>query len=196
MNRKRITVGLLGLGTAGAVLGGAGIASAVTGQAGSPPADPVGRPAATATMPCWDDENLPAGRGPAYGHGTALDAAAKYLGLTENQLRTRLQDGASLADVAKSQGKSVTGLKDAIVAGVREHLQANTRLSAEQRNTMLERLRERIDAFVTADHHPGTGMGLRLGRADDERGMGPGFGMGPRNGMGAGPHHMGGMQGR
>src|SRR5438094_40883 len=38
-----------------------------------------------------------------------LDAAASYLGLTDTQLRTQVQRGKSLADVAKAQGKSVDG---------------------------------------------------------------------------------------
>src|SRR6478609_6118326 len=48
------------------------------------------------------------GGGPGCGHhrGPGLDSAAKYLGLTEAQLRTQLQNGKTLAEVAKAQGKT------------------------------------------------------------------------------------------
>jgi hypothetical protein len=179
MNRKKITVGALGLGVAGALAGGVAVAGAV----GSPPGPGSGRPAAsTATMPCWNDDDVPGRHAGGYGAATAFEAAAKHLGLTETQLRTRLQNGESLADLARAEGKSVTGLTDAIVAAVRERLQADTRLSAEQRNAMVARLGARVDAMVNAKHQPGAGLGLRLGRADVTGGHGPGAGM--RGGMG------------
>src|SRR5262245_15338256 len=48
-----------------------------------------------------------------FGHhrvGAGLDAAAKYIGITEAQLRTELQNGKSLGEVAKAHGKTVDGL--------------------------------------------------------------------------------------
>src|SRR5215216_192382 len=51
--------------------------------------------------------------------GAKLDAAATYLGLTEAELRTQLEGGKSLADVAKAQGKSVSGLVHALLAAAR-----------------------------------------------------------------------------
>src|SRR5215212_4786980 len=68
-----------------------------------------------------------------FGHGGfrahvefgGLDAAAMYLGVTEEQLRTDLAGGKSLADVAKAKGKSVEGLVDALVAD------AKTKIAAE-----------------------------------------------------------------
>src|SRR5215210_5477241 len=41
-----------------------------------------------------------------------LDAAADYLGLTEEQLGTRLAGGSTLAEVARAEGKTVDGLVD------------------------------------------------------------------------------------
>lgn len=69
----------------------------------------------------------PPGR-PPFGHpppgpiGGGLDAAAKYLGLTDTQLFQRLRSGKSLAQVAADQNKSVQGLKDALDAEFRTHL--------------------------------------------------------------------------
>jgi hypothetical protein len=192
MNRKQITVGVLGFGVAGALVGGIATATAVDNPA-RPDAGSARLAASTVPMPCRDDDDVPGRHGGAFGNGTAFEAAAKYLGLTETQLRTQLTDGKTLADVARAQGKTVTGLKDAIVAAVRERLQANTRLTTEQRTAMLERLGTRVDAMVNAKHEPSSGTGLRLGRADDTGNRGPGasMGRGMRAGMGGGMGRMG-----
>jgi hypothetical protein len=59
-------------------------------------------------------------------NGGPFAPAAKYLGLTQEQLLTQLRDGKSLADIAKAQGKSVDGLKQAILsaltADLKEHV--------------------------------------------------------------------------
>jgi hypothetical protein len=83
--------------------------------------------------------------------GKLLDAAATYLGLTEDQLRTQLESGKSLADVAKSQGKSVDGLKQAILSGVQSKLDQavkDGRLTSAQRDQMLADLKSHIDDLV------------------------------------------------
>src|SRR2546423_3390868 len=48
-----------------------------------------------------------------------LDAAATYLGLTEAQLRTQLESGKSLADVAKAHGKTADGLVQPLLAAAK-----------------------------------------------------------------------------
>jgi hypothetical protein len=53
-----------------------------------------------------------------------LDAAATYLGVTTTQLQTDLQNGQTLADVAKAQGKTVDGLVTALVASASSKLDA------------------------------------------------------------------------
>ena len=45
-----------------------------------------------------------------------LPAAAAYLGVTPAALRTELRSGKSLAQIATAKGKSVDGLKAALVA--------------------------------------------------------------------------------
>jgi hypothetical protein len=85
--------------------------------------------------------------GPHRGHLGDLEAAASYLGLTEDQLRTQLQSGKTLADVAKAQGKSVDGLIDALVADAKEHLDdavADGRLTKAQEDQILADLKQRI----------------------------------------------------
>jgi hypothetical protein len=51
-----------------------------------------------------------------------IAAAAKYLGLTEAQLRNQLMAGKSLAQIAQAQHKSVSGLQSAIQAAVKARL--------------------------------------------------------------------------
>lgn len=87
------------------------------------------------------------------GAGLAMKfkAAAEYLGLTNAELRERLEDGQSLADVARAEDKSVDGLKQALLDDARTRLDEaveDEELTRERANEMLERLRERIDDFV------------------------------------------------
>ena len=125
-------------------------------------------------------------RGP--GHhfffGDKLDSAADYLGLTEDELRTQLRDGKSLAEVAEAEGKSVDGLKQAILAGAKSGLDeavANERLTPEQADAIYERLQSSIDDIVNG--------AFRGPRGD---GMGPGFGGPPGFGRPDGSEDNGG----
>jgi hypothetical protein len=80
-----------------------------------------------------------------------LDAAASFLGLTEAELRTQLEEGKSLAEVAEAEGKSVDGLVDALTAAATERLEQaveDGRLTEAQKEEMVAGLRERITALV------------------------------------------------
>ncbi len=110
-------------------------------------------------------------RGGRHGHrhggALALDAAAPYLGLTQAELRWRLRGGTSLADVAQVEGKPVDGLVAALVAAAKTRLAgavAAGRLTAEQRDALLETLEARIAGRVEA-------TGFRQ-RAFPQRGFG------------------------
>ncbi len=122
----------------------------------------------------------PAGPGPFFGHhhGPGLDAAAKYLGITEEQLRTELQNGKTPAAVAKAHGKTVDGLVNALVADAQTKLDAavkSGRLTQDQADQMLSDLKEHVTDLVNGkaparpfgDHggdHPGfRGGGFRGG---------------------------------
>jgi hypothetical protein len=83
--------------------------------------------------------------------GERLSAAADYLGLTESQLRERLNDGQTLAEIAEAQGKSVDGLKQAIVDAAKaklDELVEDGELTQAQADAMLERLQEHVDDLV------------------------------------------------
>jgi hypothetical protein len=80
-----------------------------------------------------------------------LDAAASYVGLTESELCSELQDGKSLAQVARDHGKSVDGLVDTLVASAREKLDeavAAGRITQAEENSALADLKERITKRV------------------------------------------------
>ena len=82
-------------------------------------------------------------------HG--LDAAASYLGLSESQLRSQLESGKTLAQVAKAQGKSVDGLVAALKADLKQHLDravADGRLTQAQENQILANADQRLTQLV------------------------------------------------
>lgn len=110
-------------------------------------------------------------------HAGHLDAAAAYLGLTEAELREKLVAGQSLAAIAKAEGKSVDGLKAALLADAKAKLdQAVTdgKLTDAQRDEMLKRMESRLDEMVNSTGPPMGGM-----RGGPGPGMhGPGFGGG------------------
>jgi hypothetical protein len=109
------------------------------------------------------------------GHGVHFDAAASFLGLTEETLRTRLESGETLAEAAKAEGKTVDGLVDALVADEKKELDAAVaagRITAAQRTHILAGLEDRITAVVNGE----AGFGFRHGRG------GPGaFGPAPES---------------
>lgn len=106
-----------------------------------------------------------------------LDAAAVYLGLTDAQLRSRLNSGKTLAEVAKAENKSVDGLKTAMQKDVKEKLDAAVkagRLSKDEETQVLKEMSSRIDDLVNAqlrmqfrDHRGFGGRGFDR-RFDDD----------------------------
>ena len=95
--------------------------------------------------------------GPGHGGPHFGAAAAAYLGLTEDALRTQLHSGKTLAQVASAQGKSVAGLKAAILAGAKTQLDkavADGKITADQANTMLAELASHLDDLVNRTGPP------------------------------------------
>lgn len=87
-----------------------------------------------------------------------FEAVTDYLGLDRDALRAQLEAGKSLADVAAAQGKTAEGLKAAITAAATEKLDAavaDGRLTAGQKQRMLDELGSRIDDMITRTGAPG-----------------------------------------
>jgi hypothetical protein len=98
------------------------------------------------------------------GPGGPSAAIASYLGLTKDELRTQLESGKTLAQIASAQGKSVSGLEDVIYADAKTHLDqavANRKLTADQEQTMLTELKSHLDDIVngTGPHMTVKGVG-------------------------------------
>ncbi len=182
VNRRSVTVGLLGLAMVGAV--------GVGGVAAAAPTTPA--TAAPAAVRSGGDGQFGSGYGMAEGARAPIAAAATYLGVTQADLQTQLRSGKSLADLATAQGRSVTGLQDVMVAAVKANLDANTTLTAAQKAARLALVRSEITTMVTAVHTPGDGLGMGTGMGSDEMGTGMGL-SGDGNGDGVGGM---GMHGR
>ena len=78
-------------------------------------------------------------------------AAASYLGLTLPELRSELQSGKSLANVASDKGKPVDALEAAILDAAKAGLDRAVRtgrISADQERQRLDALKPRIAAAV------------------------------------------------
>jgi urease gamma subunit len=100
-------------------------------------------------------ESRPEGRG--HRGGVDLSVAAETLGLSEDELRTQLRDGSTLAEVAEAQGVDTQTLIDALVAA------AETRLD-QVRAELPERMAELVDTTLPAGsrgHHGRDGHGMR-----------------------------------
>lgn len=125
--------------------------------------------------------DFPLFAGPGLGHRGVghrgfrdLDAAAAYLGVAEDELRDRLREGETLADVAKAEGKEIEGLVSAIVAGTTKRLDAAVaagRMTKAQRDEIVAGLRERTTEIVN-------GTFPALGGREGLRPGGHGFGFG------------------
>ncbi len=79
------------------------------------------------------------------------DAAAKYLGLSEEQLRDQLVAGKSLAQIAKARGKSTSGLKAAMLAALKTNLEGAVKqklITSSQEQDMLSRVSGRLDDLI------------------------------------------------
>jgi hypothetical protein len=163
LNRKSVTLGLAGLAMVGVVLGGTGIAVAAT----DPPTVPS--TASSSADPPYGHRGGRGGRGDAddmgsmagmtFGENSPMAAAADYLGLSPTELQTQLHNGQSLADVAAAQGKSASGLQDAMIAAMSANLDANTSLTPEEKAADLALMKSHLDLMMTATHDSGAGFG-------------------------------------
>lgn len=181
LNRKNITAGIAGLGLVGAlVTGGVTAAQASAGDETIPQSSSTN----SSTVDHHQSGHM-AGMG--FGQSSPMIAVASYLGLSQTELQERLKSGEYLADVTEAQGKSVSGLKDAMVSELRTNLDSDSTLSSDDKAAAAEQMKSRIDMMLDATHTPGEGMGIGSGRGmHSGAGMGSGMGSGVGLGMGLG----------
>ncbi len=125
-----------------------------------------------------DRDGFGGGRG---GHiGLGLEAVAEELGLTTDEIRTALEDGQSLADLAAANGSSADALVAVLVAEATTHLDehvADGDITQAEADERLAEMTENITAMVNGEMPTFEGRGPGSG--------GPG-GRGPG---GFGGHH-------
>lgn len=91
-----------------------------------------------------------------FGHDVridALDTAASYLDMSEDDLRRALESK-TLAEIANEKGKSVDGLVHALVAAQEKRIDeavADGRLTKQQATELEARLTERVQALVDGE---------------------------------------------
>lgn len=101
-----------------------------------------------------------------------LDTITSYLGLSATELRTRLADGQSLAQIARAEGKSVDGLVDAITDATKQKVNAavdDGTLTRERADLILSDIQDRVSELVNGTRVGPFGFGLDL-----KLGVGPG----------------------
>lgn len=80
-----------------------------------------------------------------------MAGALDYLDLSRNELRAQLKAGKSLGDIATATGKSVSGLKQAMLAKITARLDkavTDGKLTDERRDAMLERYGKLADRLI------------------------------------------------
>jgi hypothetical protein len=105
--------------------------------------------------------------------GDPFGGVAEYVGLSAAELKNELGGGKSLAEIATAHGKSVDGLKQAVLDAAKKDLDrevADGDLTAEQEQTILSQLRNGLDDFVNGKD------GLRI--KIEAKGAGPDLALG------------------
>jgi hypothetical protein len=118
-----------------------------------------------------------AGPGHHFFFGDKLESSAEYLGLTQEELRERLESGQTLGEIAEAEGKSVDGLTDAILAAAKTRLDdavAAERLTQDEADQIYDRLSSAIADLVEGKlpGPPDGGPGSSGGDDNDDGGAG------------------------
>ena len=122
-------------------------------------------------------------KGPGFfGHGlraNKLDAAAKALGITSDELLTQLRDGKSIADVAKAKGVDVNKVVDALVSDAQSKIDGAVKdghLTQDQATKLKSDLKQHITDLVNnappsgERHFGGGGFGPGRWEPDTQQG--------------------------
>jgi hypothetical protein len=151
LNRNHMLAAIAAAGIAVGALASGGAAFAAPSQARSPVT-------ATATAPAsaWRGGGCGA-KGKAWSHHPVPKPVADYLGLSQAQVSSELQSGKSLADVARAQGKPVSGLKSTILATVTSQVNASSKLSSAQKAKVIGEVKGHLDAIVNVTCRHGMG---------------------------------------
>ena len=95
--------------------------------------------------------------------GAGLDSVAGLLGITTDDVRTALQDGQSLADLATANGKTAQDVIDVLVADAKTDLDghvADGDLTQDEADSRLTEITDRITAMVNGEMPAGGPGGM------------------------------------
>ena len=145
LTRKHALAGLAATGIMAGALAGGGVAVASTG-----PAHATATP--TATAPAHGQCGYGHMHGKWHGNQAVEKAVAGYLGLSPAQVRSQLESGKSLADMAKAQGKPVPALKDTILGAATSQINASPYLSAAGKAAAISEVKSHLGAIVNATY--------------------------------------------
>jgi hypothetical protein len=150
-------------------LGAVAFAATLTGGAvggamlGIPSVSDAAQPTATSapsstTAPKTDSSAPDDHKGPGHGFGFEvfdLSAAAKVLGISEDDLKTRLGKGDTLAEIAKDEGVDVQKVIDALVTAGKQQID---QAAADAKAHLSERITDLVNnGFPDKGDHPGPG---------------------------------------
>jgi hypothetical protein len=147
LTRKHALAGLAATGIVASALAGGGVAVASTG--------PTPTPTMTAPAPGHYKCGYGHRHGQWPGHQAVEKAVAGYLGLSPAQVRSQLGSGKSLADIAKAQGKPVSGLEGTILGAVTTQVNASPYLSAAGKAAAINEVKSHLGSIVNATCTPG-----------------------------------------
>jgi ribosomal protein S20 len=119
---------------------------------------------ATAVAGAQSDGGRPSAEAghPRDGRGPGLDAAAQALNLGVDDLRSKLEGGATIGQVARQQGVDVQTVIDAMVTDATAHIDQavkDGKLTADQANERKANLEDRITRLVNEGKPNGEGRG-------------------------------------
>jgi uncharacterized protein YidB (DUF937 family) len=122
-------------------------------------AQPTATSAPSSTTAPKTDSSAPDDhQGPGRGFGFEvfdLGAAAKVLGISEDDLKSRLAKGDTLAEIAKDEGVDVSKVIDALVAAGKEQID---QAAADAKSHLEERITDLVNnGFPDKGEHPGPG---------------------------------------
>jgi polyhydroxyalkanoate synthesis regulator phasin len=152
MHRKLVAAAAIGASVIGGAAGGALLFAP----------NLSGAQEATTSVAAEASATAPAGR-PGLGvRGDTLATAAKALGMTEADLRTALQGGKTIAEVAKDKGVDVQKVIDALVADAKAKLQ---QAEADLPSRMSDLVNGKLPLGGMGGPEDGKGFGGRMGPA-------------------------------
>jgi len=123
-------------------------------------------------------ERFPGGSIHGFGFKGGLDTVAGELGINVDELRKRLADGSSLADIAEEEGVDTKDIVNAMLRNLTDQLDAlvaNERLTQERADEIRDGMTEMIESMINGDMPGFGGFGFGEGFHGHGRGMpGPG----------------------